>query len=68
MTFERLSDCILGGTFLVIAPLFPLFAETSTTFLNVAEFSDALTLIIQVLSAVLLGKRLLKNKDNEKKS
>ena len=68
MTLDGLQDWSMGIAFLVTAPFFPLVGERSAEFLNIAEVGDAFTLIIQFLSAVLLAKRLLKNKDNEKET
>ena len=65
MTFQGLQDFAMGLTFMISAPFVPLVMDSWTQTLDIYEVSDVFTLIIQLLSAILLAKRILKNKKNE---
>ena len=55
-------DFLLGGSLLATAPFFPRVCEGMTT----GQFNDALTLLIQGLSVVLIVMRIRKvNEKNE---
>jgi len=57
-------DFLLGGTFLATAPVFPRVCDIMTT----GQFNDALTILIQVLSVVLILIRIQKaSKDENEK-
>jgi len=55
-------DFVLGGTFLATAPMFPQICSVITT----GQINDALTILIQVLSVVLICARIIKT--NERKN
>ena len=65
MTFQGVQDYLMGFTFMICAPFVPLAIDSWSQTLNIYEISDVFTLIIQFLSAILLAKRILKNKKDE---